>query len=134
MNGPEDSLPTLNRDLLLATWRQIKDHPETWEQDEWRCATGMCFAGWAAQLAGGVWSDDHSGLLIAEPGDEESGAWLGPRQVIHAMHRAQRVLGITDHEAGGGNGGLFSADNDLADIRAHLTELLGRDPDEVQEP
>ena len=32
--------------------KQIKEHPETWNQKKWHCGTSHCFAGWAQILSG----------------------------------------------------------------------------------
>src|SRR5690606_2757920 len=54
---------TVNADLLKRTLTHIETHPDTWNQAEYRCRTGLCFAGWAAVLAGGVWlSTDPDGV------------------------------------------------------------------------
>jgi len=47
--------PLRGRELAYATLDYIKSHPEEWEQTEWRCESGMCFAGHAAILGGAVW-------------------------------------------------------------------------------
>lgn len=52
-------MKTLKRDgingkLLLETLAYIETHPEEWNQEQWRCQTGMCFAGHAALTAGGA--------------------------------------------------------------------------------
>ena len=36
--------------LAQAALEQIKLHPETHKQADWRCKTGMCFAGWYGEL------------------------------------------------------------------------------------
>lgn len=45
----------VNTDLLERTMLHILDKPGEWLQSSWRCESGMCFAGWAATLAGGQW-------------------------------------------------------------------------------
>ena len=44
---------TINAPLLRQVLKQIETHPETWYQAEYRCESGMCFAGWACELTGG---------------------------------------------------------------------------------
>lgn len=46
----------LNVPLLDLTLATINYNPERHRQGAWRCGTGMCFAGWAAQLAGYQWA------------------------------------------------------------------------------
>jgi len=109
-----------------------------WNQGQWRCQTGMCVAGWVAQLAGGKWAtradDWYSYALIAEPEDQEGVITLEPdgilpsygRKVVGAMYRATRLLGpdLTEDDCGR----LFAGDNGVDDIRAirdGIAERLG---------
>lgn len=48
----------LNVSLLDLTMATINYNPEQHYQGSWRCGTGMCFAGWAAQLAGYRWATE----------------------------------------------------------------------------
>lgn len=130
--------PTLNRELLERTLRAVEEHPERHDQDEWRyrpdcdregqrrdCQTVMCFAGWAAELAGGFWADEvmipgvSEALLLAEPGDENVHVTHG-RRVVHVRDRAQRVLGLTSEQAHD----LFEHTYDLREVREYVHELL----------
>lgn len=46
---------SINVPLLKTTLAYIEAHPEEWDQSEWRCGTGACFAGHAAILHGAKW-------------------------------------------------------------------------------
>lgn len=115
---------TINVVLLRQTLEQIETHPETWYQNAYRCNTGMCFAGWAAELAGGKWLSSPGGavsdLLIAEPDDGEDALYRGDVLSIDASARAKRVLGIDEDQAED----LFAAGNDLDELREIVTDLL----------
>jgi hypothetical protein len=56
-----------NVPLLRATFAVIKNHPEHWDQGDWRCSTGMCFAGWASVIAGAEFVVPHALLDSLEP-------------------------------------------------------------------
>lgn len=109
-------------ELRHATLDAIRANPEHWDQSAWRCDTGMCFAGWAAQLAGGVFPyDDNDDRTDIVYGGEEPRAGIvtsptGQLETISVF--AQDRLGLTDDEADI----LFYGDNDLYD----LTELVRR--------
>jgi len=115
-----------NVDLLKRTLAHIESHPEEWHQEHYRCGSGMCFAGWAATLAGGLWAvedvddDEESGdtdMLVAEPGeakaDEDGNVW--------AFNRAQRILGLSSDQACV----LFGSDNSLDELRGMVRYLCG---------
>lgn len=110
-------MPTPNTGLLKQTLAHIEANPNEWEQEFYRCETGMCFAGWAAQLAGGKWADDPDGsYLVAEPEDpteERDG------DLIDIVFRARRILGLTGKQASK----LFAAYNDITDLRRIVAEL-----------
>lgn len=116
---------TINTPLLRRTMEQIETHPETWDQANYRCDTGMCFAGWACELSGGTWSTGPDGplsdYLIAEPDDGEDmfGRW--DMRLVTAHNRARRLLGLD----GGQADELFDQDNDLDDLRRMVAELCG---------
>jgi hypothetical protein len=121
-------------DLLDAAIAQIEAHPETWKQGEWRCATGMCVAGWIAQLGGGKWiAPAESALadgLVPEPDDDQADLYMtgtGIRYVT-AAYRAARLIGVsTDMDEALDNPSdyrdLFSGGNSLADIKAMRDDL-----------
>lgn len=53
-----------NSELAHRVLDQIELHPETWDQNYWRCSTGMCFAGWAAEMSPGVeWVGEVTGSV-----------------------------------------------------------------------
>lgn len=87
---------TRNSDLLRAVARQIREHPETYNQHVWACGTQACIAGWAVLLSGGrigsandTWGEsvlDHAFLDDDEVGE-------------HVGDAAERLLGLTADEA-----------------------------------
>ena len=122
--------------LAYDTLDYIKAHPEDWNQGEWRCSTGMCYAGWLVTLAGGTWKNqadndyDFSSyltdaVLVPLPGEEPDPTTLtgvddGP--YVHASTRACALLGIgvrTDTSAH-----LFNADNGIVEIGSQLDEIF----------
>lgn len=129
-------------DLLDAAIAHIEAHPETWEQGAWRCKTGMCLAGWTAELAGGQWLAEPghraAHLLAAEP-DDPPGHVIPTttgRDGIPVAARAERLLGARVvpgwwRECPDGHneeGDLFAADNTLADIKGMRDVLRKRQP------
>lgn len=102
-----------------------------WEQGEWRCASGMCLAGWVSQLAGGKWatpvsSDNdyqpYEDCLVAEAGDDSDDvmASTSAGTVIHAQERATRLLGLGHDDAYT----LFEGDNTVETIKGIREELI----------
>ena len=124
-------MPTPNVGLLSRVIAHIEANPEEWQQEDWRCETGMCVAGWAVQIDGGRWfhpSPDGTvldALLHARPG-EETAEWAEcygvTDAVVTAADRAQAVLGLTDAEADS----LFCASNLLDDIYEAAKDILRR--------
>ncbi|MGP4093024.1 hypothetical protein [Nonomuraea sp. KM90] len=117
---------TINAQLLKQTLAHIEANPSEWDQKQYRCGTGLCFAGWAVQLAGGRWYSDNADAalgeaLIAEPGEARSFAPESDSSVrlVHAEFRAEQVLGLSDDQAGR----LFYAGNTLPDLRLIVAEL-----------
>lgn len=51
-----------NIELLDKVLKHIEDHPETWNQKDWRCGTSYCFAGHAAVLSG--WKPEGSDMEL----------------------------------------------------------------------
>lgn len=120
----------INVPLLTQTLAHIEANPSEWDQTWYRCDTGMCFAGWAAQLAGGKWHtsdpdlfDDLDSYLIAEPGDDPATTTLvdgsGVR-VVFAPTRARRLLGLSSSQACE----LFASGNRLDDLRRIVARLV----------
>ncbi|MEV0616085.1 hypothetical protein AB0I81_22420 [Nonomuraea sp. NPDC050404] len=120
--------PTPNAVLLREVLHQIETHPEMWVQKEWRCRTGMCFAGWAADLSGGRWLTHATHYLSTnlapesgdDPADVHERDGIGPSVDVEV--RATRVLGLSMVQADE----LFSGGNDLDEIRQMVTELIGQ--------
>jgi hypothetical protein len=115
--------------LLDAVIEQIEAHPETWEQASYRCDSGMCVAGWAAEMSGACWatavSPDATAnyLLKAEAADRDGDiAGLALGEVVTAPTRARRVLEITGDE----DFDLFWSGNDLAEIKRIRDEIANR--------
>lgn len=131
---------TVNKELLRATLDQVKlaaekEGPEAWDQRNWRCNTGMCFAGHAVTLSGAKWADalggDYEECVIAEGDDPESaiyGAYFDDHtiKVVNASRRAQRILGLGYSAADR----LFDEHNDLDDLEMIVNELCG-EPDSI---
>lgn len=96
-------------DRVLA---QIKAHPETWNQEDYRCETGMCFAGWACELSGVQWyggpDEDYSDYTVGPDGS------MVPADVV-----ARRLLGIPLSEGAE----LFHFYNDLTALEVIVNEL-----------
>lgn len=116
---------SVNVDLLDRTLAHIEANPEEWKQSVYRCETGMCFAGWVCDLAGGEWLNapfDHwPDALAAEPTDDPLRVvkFGGRRPGVTASYRAMRLLGITDEQADD----LFEAQNALAELREIVAEI-----------
>lgn len=120
-------MPTPNAELLRRTLDHIKANPAEWNQDQWRCDTAMCFAGWSATLAGCTWirDDNYQSHVVAEPADVWSRTmWVGrlDHTVVHVSERARRVLGLTSKQAVT----LFSPDNGLDDLERIVGELCAQ--------
>lgn len=116
--------PTPNVELLRRTLAHIEEPSTPWDQEDYRCETGMCFAGWAAQLAGGVWvtgpDDPWSDTLVADATDDP--AFLHDvhgTEGISAARRAARILGLTPEQSYR----LFAGGNDLETLRHIVDEL-----------
>lgn len=58
------------KDVAVATATHLNLHPEEHKQSQWRCATGMCFAGHYASISGEVkWlfsAEEMDGLLYQD--------------------------------------------------------------------
>lgn len=124
---------SLNIWLLRETLAAIEAHPEQHHQGDFRCRSGMCFAGWAAQLAGGVWLVEEPvdpgelayrdvDLLKAELDDGDDAHWNGAHSVVSASLRARRVLGLTGLQADL----LFNGLNTVEQLR-ELVDEFARD-------
>jgi hypothetical protein len=105
-----------NVPLLRQTMAHIEASPQEWNQGNWRCETGLCFAGHAALLADGTWTHPYSrdldewlAELITTPG--------GDAQPVKDY--ASHVLGLEIGEADR----LFMGNNTLDDLRHIVNEL-----------
>jgi hypothetical protein len=134
-------MTTKNWTRLRAVREYIGTHPEDWEQQAWRCNTGMCFAGQAVAMDGATWLTLNPGPLdvndddlpwnqaelarlsqyvlaredeeptATRPYDNELEQYM-PIGVVTAEHRAMNLLGLTRYESQQ----LFDYENKLADI------------------
>ena len=115
----------VNVKLLRKTLEHIKTHEDGWNQSDWRCESGMCFAGWAAQLAGGVWLNRHPAnrysdtYLLAKKADGTDSFKHNDFHVVRASDRAQRVLGITNDQ----RCLLFASANSLEDLEDIVSRI-----------
>jgi hypothetical protein len=118
-------MPTPNAAALRETLAHIEANPATWKQTHYRCRTGMCFAGWRAEMSGGRWVHDanrgFAELLHADPDDDPADifTWPGEVEAVTAFDRAKRLLGLDYHQADD----LFGALNKLDDLRRIVAEL-----------
>ncbi|MEU4511678.1 hypothetical protein AB0G05_19480 [Nonomuraea wenchangensis] len=152
---PYPALPDLSDlrggPLMTATLRFLRQlPPETacqpgqmaHHQKDWRCATGLCVAGWIGELTGATWFLDHPGsdmelraYVLAVPDDPE-GFVRTPRglvrhcpegredeRIIHVVYRAARLLGIPLNDAM--DHWLFDARNSLDQIDEIAARCFG---------
>ena len=107
---------------------QIRLHPETWKQGEWRCRTGMCLAGHIVEQNGDQWATgpEHrfgDMVLVPEgtPGSASAEDFQGQYRTVlpvipkgmswmKAETRANSLLRLF------GNHSLFASDNTLEEI------------------
>lgn len=111
-----------NTDLAERVLAQIKDHPETWNQDDYAiqtdCGTAYCVAGWASVMTGAtcdMWSDFT-----------RDGNWVDPEQ------DGARALGLDPY--GSRASALFDAYNDLDAIEAHVKHYANNPDDDSLPP
>lgn len=109
-----------NTDLARLALKEIENRPEEWNQENWRCGTGMCFAGFVAELAGARWATKNwranAGYEVVAPD--------GERMTVAQF--AARALGFDQKEYECGNAGmidLFSALNTRENLRHLIDEL-----------
>lgn len=111
---------------------------QAWVQEDWRCKTGMCFAGWASALTGAKFlyaaDDDNSvdvdyafyAFLVDESQDLRPGA-ISANHVVedadgttwHVQTYARYMLGLTYRSASR----LFAGSNELLNIDIRLSRL-----------
>jgi len=114
--------PELRRVLAHIETLPIAEGPDSWDQEDYRCKTGMCFAGHTAVLNGGIWAEPErfTSWLVAVPTDDPRYVYQRDgRSVIKAAARAQQILGLDGVSASW----LFEAGNTLDDLRRIVAEL-----------
>lgn len=124
-------LALLDEAIDQIEW-QATSAKNQWHQESYRCDSGMCLAGWIAQLGGGQWahpaSSTRADYLIAEPEDEEFHLYSGEKgiawdsdngRVTGAHERAARLAELTELDADD----LFDGSNTLADIKRLRAKL-----------
>jgi hypothetical protein len=117
--------------LLDEAIEQIELHSKAedngqWRQETYRCDSGMCLAGWVAQLAGGQWAfsaaHDRAEQLIADSEDdpEEVDKFHGV-PCVDAHYRAMRLLApdVTEEDCDT----LFEGWKELPDIHAARDQI-----------
>lgn len=112
----------MSSEFRWKVFDQIEKNHESWNQESWRCKTGMCYAGWTIEM-----SPEAEWVLPLDEAYDEDGypkfnafdVRLG-NEVLEVRVAAARLLGIheTDHI-----GPLFGAANTLDAIKAVLTRL-----------
>ena len=98
--------------LARKTLEHIEAHPEEWNQGDWICESGMCYAGHAAHLAGAELVGALATFTAYAFGPESE-------RGIHVSDYARRVLGLGDGEAQR----MFYGENTLEDLRGMVESL-----------
>lgn len=98
-----------NRELAERALKAIEANPQEWEQQAWRCDTGMCFAGFVAHAAGATWA-----LPVINLDNPRYSNVITPngREMDAALFAAEE-LGLTTRYATS----LFDGGNTLKDIK-----------------
>jgi len=113
--------------LARKALKWINNHPQEWDQGNWRCQSGMCFAGIVDQIAGGQWAvQPPTGrmvdvYLVANQADEDAALRIrnfGEHRVVTAADRASRLLGI--YPLNPLDIDLYSAGNSLEDLERYV--------------
>jgi hypothetical protein len=99
-----------------------------WNQSDWRCGTGMCFAGWAGAVTGAVFPYSALDNTSTTP-TQGYVPWTQKRNVVrdadgqtwHIQPYAQHILGLDPVQARY----LFDGGNDLDRINAIITAIEG---------
>jgi len=115
--------------LAQQTLATIEANPKEWSQVNWRCETGMCFAGHAAMLAGREWAEPENSFSdVVVDNKSNPHAWSHNDDedvyVVHVREAAREALGLDDIEAFR----LFAADNTLDDLRAYVGQIAAGQP------
>lgn len=102
--------------LMREVLTHIEEHPQGWTQSNWRCETGMCFAGWTAVIAGAEWANDNpnDGLYryVIAPG--------GTSMPEPVWKFAYDALGFENYDADDATIGLFEGGNSLPTLRRYV--------------
>jgi hypothetical protein len=109
-----------NTELARRALKEIEARPKEWNQDAWRCRTGMCFAGFVAHAAGARWASrdwDELDVITSQ----------GSREYVSEF--AAQQLGFDGSESAGARQ-LFSAYNDLDDLKELVDEYAERNSEE----
>lgn len=120
-------VPTVNFELMWKVFHHIEDHPELWEQENWRttvtCGTAYCFAGWTVTLTGATWLSGISLLADGSDPDAERVTLKTGAVVVNVSNRAARLLGLDADEATG----LFAAGlaDDLEALYTMVEQIAG---------
>lgn len=83
---------TFNTTLAEQVLGVIDARPEEWDQQSWRCETGMCFAGWAAELTEAQWLTERGSrwfttmVTVPNPDDFPEIEWSSARQVYRHLY------------------------------------------------
>lgn len=152
------------RKLAYETLDQIEAHPEEWYQDQWRCDTGMCFAGWAATLSGSKFlfpetsASGYRDFVVGQAGDdpkflhkldadkqplsyyEDDYESFVPGESdpksfgILVEFRALRKLGLDRSDGLESESRLFDGENTLTDLRQYVYRIFGPRPEGMPKP
>ena len=127
-------MPVPDIDLFIKVFARIETDPKSWNQEKWRtntqCGTSMCFAGHAADISGGRWTNDFGWTqshLYATFEEIEQGIAIEEfvneriEHIIFVSERARRILGITEYEASY----LFESTNSLSTLYKDASKILG---------
>ena len=109
-----------NVNLLRTTLALIKINPEHHSQENWRCETGMCFAGWAGIIGGAEWAnpDDPDDATVVFINDD------GKQVFEHVSDYAKHALGLDWDDADR----LFESSNSIDDLERMVDNLCNGDP------
>lgn len=127
--SPNRGLALLNEAIEQIELQEAAGIKSEWNQGEWRCGTGMCLAGWIAQLAGGKWlteaiapdyeddPNDARDYLQPLKGElPEEIRWFGEAlEGTHVQNRACSLIGLDEDYADSYE--LFAPGNQVSDIR-----------------
>lgn len=114
-------------DNIWNTLRQIIANPGEWNQKEWVCGTGCCFAGWAVRVQG-IQLDPTHGAATAALTEEQLALFAGTGVFIYPRHNGEKAASIPS--AAGHFLGLseyyhefFVGSNTLLDLLSQADEL-----------